>query len=428
MSKVSVRKINMGDRAREDYGDLTSLSESLKKFGLLHPIIISDKNELIAGGRRLSAAMLLQWEEIEVKYYNDLTPLEQKEVELEENIARKDLTWDEEVALKKKITEIKRELAEEKGEDWTVEDTANVLGEEKRNTYRDIELANDLENHPELKDCKTKGEARTKARRIKNAKQREKMAALMPSVQLSTESFLGIHKGDCREVLKDIPSHSVDLIIADPPYGIQFDEKERNDSYIATYGDGLVDERQEVMSIVEPTMEECARILKPGGHIYLFFGIQHYFHFMSALEHTWMLKVQQTPLFWIKSSGENYKPYHRFTVNYEACLFAWKFKNVECTDKYKQKELNKAHMCTFENHPLSIGKKEHPAQKPLSLYKEIIELSSNEGDIILDPFLGSGISLVTALQLKRKVIGIESLTEWYNLALHNYNNYAKYEE
>ena len=426
--KELVKNIKMGERAREDYGDLDSIKDSLERFGQLHPIVVTDELVLISGGRRLTAAMLLGWDEIEVKNFGELTETEKLELELEENLIRKDLTWQESVSLKKSINELKKTQAIEKGEKWTNEDTSELLDESSSKLAKDLELAEAVEKFPEITKCKTKQEARTLSRRKKSAETRLIQNALIPKEMLSENEIFGIHKGDSREILKDIPDNTADLIIADPPYAIDFPSKERNQQFIDTYGDLLVDEIRQVMAIVEPVMEECARILKPGGHLYLFFGIQHYNSFRSALELTWMLNVQSTPLFWIKSSGENYKPYHRFTVNYESFFFAWKHKDEDSKKNFTQNEFSKPHVSTFENHKLNKTKKEHPAQKPLSLYKDIIETSSHKGDVVLDPFLGSGISLTAAKQLDRKIIGVEMLEDWYQLARNNVNNFADYKE
>jgi len=426
--KELVKNIKMGTRAREDYGDLEVIKDSLDKYGQMHPIVVTDNLELVAGGRRLTAAILLGWDEIEVKQYGDLSETEKLELELEENLIRKDLTWQESVALKKSINELKKTIAIEKGEKWTNEDTSELLNESSSKLAKDLELAEAVEKFPEIAKCKTKQEARTLSRRKKSAESRLIQNALIPKEMLSENEIFGIHKGDSREILKDIPDNTADLIIADPPYAIDFPSKERNQQFIDTYGDLLVDEIRQVMAIVEPVMEECARILKPGGHLYLFFGIQHYNSFYSALELTWMLNVQSTPLFWIKSSGENYKPYHRYTVNYESFFFAWKHKDEDNKKKFTQNEFSKPHVSTFENHKLNKTKKEHPAQKPLSLYKDIIETSSHPGNVVLDPFLGSGISLTAAKQLDRKIIGVEMLEDWYQLARNNVNNFENYKE
>ena len=92
MSRRRVESIIVGDRRREDMGDLDGLAASIEKYGLLHPIVIDDDNRLVAGGRRLEACRRLGWEEIDVRSLGDLTDAQRGEIELEENINRKDLS------------------------------------------------------------------------------------------------------------------------------------------------------------------------------------------------------------------------------------------------------------------------------------------------------------------------------------------------
>ena len=114
--KVKLSSITLGERAREDYGDIDSLGDSMARLGQIQPIVIDEDNTIRAGGRRYTAAILLGWEEIDCVYMKDLNPLERKEVELEENIARKSFAWQEEVALKKEINELKKKIASSNGE------------------------------------------------------------------------------------------------------------------------------------------------------------------------------------------------------------------------------------------------------------------------------------------------------------------------
>lgn len=90
--KLRIDQIEVGERRREDMGDVQGLADSIKKYGLLHPIVVDDQNRLVAGGRRLAACKLLGWEEIEVRTLGELTEKQLREIELEENLRRKDLT------------------------------------------------------------------------------------------------------------------------------------------------------------------------------------------------------------------------------------------------------------------------------------------------------------------------------------------------
>ncbi len=90
--KIPLDNIDIDERIREDAGSIDSLVESISKFGLFHPITC-DGNKLIAGYRRLLAHQHLKCDDIEVKQLNDLSERERLQIELEENIVRKDLSF-----------------------------------------------------------------------------------------------------------------------------------------------------------------------------------------------------------------------------------------------------------------------------------------------------------------------------------------------
>jgi len=92
MTQLPVDAITVGERRRDDYGDVAGLAASIKKYGLLHPVVVDDEATLIAGGRRLQAVRSLGWEMVDVRSLGELTDAERDEIELEENLQRKDLT------------------------------------------------------------------------------------------------------------------------------------------------------------------------------------------------------------------------------------------------------------------------------------------------------------------------------------------------
>lgn len=93
--QVPIDKIIIRARVRKDQGDLTQLVNSMKKYGLLSPVVINKRSELIAGHRRLEAAKKLGWLSIDAVVIDRETELEKLEIELEENIQRKPFTTDE---------------------------------------------------------------------------------------------------------------------------------------------------------------------------------------------------------------------------------------------------------------------------------------------------------------------------------------------
>lgn len=90
--KLPLEAIIIGERRREDYGDIAALAESIKTYGLLHPIVVDQDGNLVAGERRLRAVEALGWGSVDVRDLGELSEAERAEIELEENLQRKDLT------------------------------------------------------------------------------------------------------------------------------------------------------------------------------------------------------------------------------------------------------------------------------------------------------------------------------------------------
>ncbi|MDH5680157.1 MAG: ParB N-terminal domain-containing protein [Spirochaetota bacterium] len=105
--KMNISDIKWGERIREDMGDLAGLQQSISQYGLFNPIVVNQKNELLAGARRLTACSNLGWTEIDVKVISTDGPLTKLEIESHENFMRKDFT---EMEIEK-IIEQKKKLA-----------------------------------------------------------------------------------------------------------------------------------------------------------------------------------------------------------------------------------------------------------------------------------------------------------------------------
>ena len=104
--KIPIADIIVKKRIRKDMGDIESLAESLKRYGQISPIVISKKNVLVAGGRRLEAAKFLGWRTIDAVISESSSELEQLELEVEENIQRRDFNMDEVADATRKIYQL----------------------------------------------------------------------------------------------------------------------------------------------------------------------------------------------------------------------------------------------------------------------------------------------------------------------------------
>lgn len=105
--QLPIEQIKIKKRIRTDLGDLDPLIDSLRRHGLMNPVVISERNELIAGHRRLASAKILGWQFIDVQMVKGLSALDQLELEIEENVARKDFTEEELKAAKARLEALK---------------------------------------------------------------------------------------------------------------------------------------------------------------------------------------------------------------------------------------------------------------------------------------------------------------------------------
>ncbi len=204
-----------------------------------------------------------------------------------------------------------------------------------------------------------------------------------------------LYKGDCTKLLKGIPNNSVDLIIADPPYGINFQSNFRKDRFDKLQNDDVV---------LEDWLSEAHRVLKDGGAIYTFTRWDVYPQWYSAIEELFKIK---NCVIWHKRGGGLGDLKGAYIFNHEFLIFATKGRHIlngkRCSDVWEiQKD--------------APSKYQHPTQKPIELMQKIIEKSSNVGDTILDPFMGSGSTGIACVNTGRNFIGIELDDKYFEIA------------
>jgi ParB/RepB/Spo0J family partition protein len=165
---IPVERIFLQDRQRDDLGDIQSLQFSIEQYGLLQPIVVEPRPEekflLIAGGRRLTAFRALGRKTIPAMLTTELDELTRKELEYEENIQRKSLTWLEECKAIAEIHRIKKiqfanNFPERFGRVWSQKDTAKTLQISEGKVSQDCALAEALTIHPEISKANTQKDA-----------------------------------------------------------------------------------------------------------------------------------------------------------------------------------------------------------------------------------------------------------------------------
>ena len=232
-----------------------------------------------------------------------------------------------------------------------------------------------------------------------------------------------LYLGDCLEVLKEIPDSSVDIIYADPPYGLA--KKNglgwKYSKHITLQETWDIFKKDDLFKFNLDWISESLRTLKSGGSFWVS-GSFHNIYQIGFILQQLNVKINNS-IVWFKRNAQPNITCRMFTESTEHLI--WGVKN-DSRERWifnyeEMKRMNNGkQMRNVWEIPLTPKKEkefgEHPTQKPIALLERIILSSSKEGDTILDPFLGSGTTSVVAEALKRNSIGIEKNTEYYEIA------------
>ncbi|MDX2100946.1 MAG: site-specific DNA-methyltransferase [Alphaproteobacteria bacterium] len=237
--------------------------------------------------------------------------------------------------------------------------------------------------------------------------------------------------GDCVTTLKSLPDASVDLIFADPPYNLQLkQELHRPDSSRVDGVDAAWDQIGDFASydrFSQSWLTECRRVLKPDGAIWVIGSYHNIFRLGVTLQDLgfWLLN----DVIWQKSNPMPNFRGRRFTNAHETLIWASKSEQSRYTFNYAStKTLNDdvqmrsdwmIPLCTGQERLKGPdGRKLHPTQKPESLLHRILIACTKPGDIVLDPFFGTGTTGAVAKRLGRHWIGIEREPDYIEAAIN----------
>jgi site-specific DNA-methyltransferase (adenine-specific) len=252
-----------------------------------------------------------------------------------------------------------------------------------------------------------------------------------------------LYEGSCLDVLKTLNENSVDLIFADPPYFLSNGGFTCKAGKMAPVNKGSWDESHGFDSDYKFTLawlSACRRVLKDNGTIWISGTLHNIYQIGFALK-----KLQYEILnevTWFKPNAPPNLSCRYFAHSHETLLWARKEKHAKHKFNYsvmKNWDVSKDRI----NHPgkqmrsvwsIPLTPKEekigsgHPTQKPIELLKRIISASSDEGDMVLDPFNGSGTTGVVSAMLGRNYMGIDKNTEFLEMTQERYNQLLNIKE
>lgn len=229
-----------------------------------------------------------------------------------------------------------------------------------------------------------------------------------------------IHKGDCREILPTLPEGSVDLIFADPPYNLQLGGDLWRPNM--TQVDAVDDEWDQFADFAaydrftEEWLGACRRVLKDTGTLWVIGSYHNIYRVGKILMDLgyWILN----DVVYIKSNPMPQFKGVRFTNAHETLIWAKKSRGQKrytfnyhamkmMNDEKQMRSDWELPLCSGRERLRANGEKVHTTQKPESLLYRVILSSSNPGDIVLDPFFGTGTTGAVATRLGRHFVGIE---------------------
>lgn len=435
--RIKLADIHIGKRFRQDK-DVSDLLEDFKnpELGQITPITVRPPTDeerelgidkpyvLVAGGRRTAAAMLSGWSEIEAFDKGSMNLLVYRIMELHENLKRKALHYTEEVALKAEILEL-RKL---QNPNLTQAEIARELGETPANFSRDIQTHRAIVENPSLAKAASKRAAHGAAQMLRDNElrmQRISGQAAQPKFVASFEDK--IETAEAGEYLLKVPARTQDLGLFDGPYGYDYwksgQKNEATDEHLSSYDD---DPRRtgEMYRRVFPLI---VRVMRETGWMVFFCGEETY-EFLSDLARDCCAthasyRSNNSPKQCEAAKGNQVIGQCRFLVP-EVPGWIWYRPNSRNNPRYRQ-----LHAKNVYEHILVInmGKGQivkwpcnnllvhdavyegrvHANEKPIPLYKDIIERLTFPGDSVISTFYGSGNDLAAAAALSRDFRGCD---------------------
>lgn len=424
LKHVKLEEIIVSERFRDDLGDLDEMVESIKNKGIIQPLSVSVDDSgsmrLLAGGRRYASAQLAGLLTVPVIVRDFVDELDSREIELFENIHRKDFTWAERAKL---TEEIDRLYKDRHGSNWSGRKTAELLDKGVASVARELQLANALKFMPELANCKTADEALKVVKKIEDdaiveemrSRQNQRMqhvdneehadptksaknlqSGLRTMLRLADQNYA---IGDVFKGMEGLKTNgNIQIIECDPPYGIDLNQQKGSRSNITSNVHSYEEvEREDYPNFVRKLCSELYRVAGKDCWLVFWYGpTWHQLVLESLRAAGW--QVDEIPAIWTKTQGQTLQPEVYLARGYEPFFLCRKGKPVM---------VERGRLNVF-NFPGVAGKsKYHPTQRPIELIKEIFSTLGAGRQHVFVPFLGSGATLLACYDVGFQGFGFD---------------------
>lgn len=383
--------VNRETRQRRELTNIDELAASIRSIGLLNPLIVDRDHVLIAGERRLTACRQLGLSHVPVQYYDDLSDAERQLIELEENVRRVELSWQDHC----KAVHDYHQLCLLARPDWTREDSAKALNIEVRTLDRHIGVWQEISKG---NTAIAEAPAYTVARNLmERQRSREAAAIVAEAAPLEHKDRPPLENVSCHEWVKSYDGPPFNLLVCDFPYGIGFDKQAgQNSVNYERYDDSF----ETYQALVEDFLPKVP--LAESAHMLFWFSMRHYAYTVSHLrDQGW--RVNYMPLFWAKSdnSGILPDPKRGPRFNVETALLCSK------GDRFITRAVSNVWYG-------ARGEAQHASVKPREMLRHFMSMLVDHTTHMLDPTCGSGNSVRVAVNLgAARALGLEqNKTYW----------------
>lgn len=426
-SLIHYERIKLGPRRQRrefDTGLLNELGESITRNQLLHPPVLRSEGAdfiLVAGERRIRAMTDLHELGVIFKYAGeevptgmipytllaDLDPLDAWEAELEENIQRVDLTWQERAAASAELMELRTAQAKRDGQAApTVAEVARELRPAEVEPTQAVRLELMVARHlkdPEIAGAKTAKEAVKILKRREDTQRNADLATLVGKTFSSASHTL--LQEDFLQWQVTAESAQFEIILTDPPYGMGADQFGDSGQGVAAEAHFYEDSYEKWLELMLVFPAATFALAKPDAHAYVFCDPDRFPELRQRMSDAgW--RVFRTPLIWSNPDGFRAPwPDSGPQRKYEFILFAVK----------GARKVNAVKGDVLEyRRDASLG---HPAQKPVPLLLDLLSRSAKPGDRVLDPCVGSGATIEACHEMKLSCTGLEKIPHAYGIAV-----------
>lgn len=399
-ARVRIADIQIGERHRKDMGDIEGLARSIDEIGLLHPVVVRPDGMLVAGERRIKACQMLGWQDIPVTII-DLDAIVRGECD--ENQKRKDWTPTEAVAIAKELEPLEREAAKQRmlagtqsepcvdfTQGRSMDIVAKAVGMSRPTLTKAQQIVEAAEENPDLfGDLPDKMDQTSidKAYKEKGRIEREIEAGRRRDQDPNTPI---VYQADALSFLAAMDGHSVDLLLTDPPY---------------------MTDLPDVAAFAREWVPVALSRVKRSGRAYIFTG--PYPEELAAYLAVLLAQTDFTignVLVWTYRNTMGPSPKMAYKNNWQACFYLYgpEAAPLDCVtleEQFSVQDFGAPHANGY-----------HAWQKPDGLAERLVLHGSGPGDLVADPFVGTGTFVLAAGKLGRVARGADTSPDMLAIA------------